>query len=96
MRIINNSTQYLQVDYSKQHQKQMKILHISDLHITRDYEINSSGSCGFPLCCKKGLASQVEDTFGRSKAGKWGNYQCDIPQWLIDDMLQHIREYHQV
>jgi len=27
-------------------------------------------------------------------AGFWGNYYCDTPLWMFEDMLLHIKEKH--
>lgn len=86
----------MQVDYSDPTKQPLRIIQISDFHITPDYEINTSSTCGFPLCCKQGLASNLHEVLGKKKSGKWGDYNCDIPLWLFDNMLQHINEYHKV
>lgn len=33
---------------------------------------------------------------GKPKAGKYGDYQCDIPAITFESMLQHISSTHQV
>lgn len=76
--------------------KPLKVLHLTDIHITPDYEVNSTSTCGFPLCCKKGLASHLHEAIDNKRAGKWGDYHCDIPLWLFGNVIQHIQQFHKV
>lgn len=91
-----NYCAFSQIEYENAVLKPMKILHLTDIHITPDYEVNSVSNCGFPLCCKSGLASDLHESVQRDRAGKWGDYNCDIPFWLFGNMMQYIREVHPV
>jgi len=62
---------------------------ISDIHIDYDYMEGASNDCGRPLCCRSDSGMAKEDS---KKAGKWGDYNCDIPSRTLDSMLNHIRE----
>ncbi|CAG9841107.1 unnamed protein product [Diabrotica balteata] len=70
--------------------KPLKILHLTDPHISLDYEPNGVVKCGFPVCCKKGLGNKIKG----QNAGYWGEYDCDAPPWLYGNTLQHIRSAH--
>ncbi|CAH1111058.1 unnamed protein product [Psylliodes chrysocephalus] len=67
-------------------EKPMTILHLTDFHITPDYEVGGVSNCGYPVCCKKGLGNSLKG----EKASKWGDYNCDIPPWLLGATLQHL------
>uniref|UniRef100_A0A6P7FLT4 Sphingomyelin phosphodiesterase 1-like n=1 Tax=Diabrotica virgifera virgifera TaxID=50390 RepID=A0A6P7FLT4_DIAVI len=70
--------------------KPLKILHLTDPHISLDYEYKGVVNCGFPVCCKKGLGNKIKG----QNAGYWGEYDCDIPPWLYGNTLQHIKHTH--
>ncbi|KAJ8971577.1 hypothetical protein NQ314_000634 [Rhamnusium bicolor] len=70
--------------------KPLKILHLTDFHITPDYEVGGVENCGYPLCCKKGLGNPLFS----SKAGIWGDYNCDIPLWLFGNTMFHLNRTH--
>ncbi|KAJ8919135.1 hypothetical protein NQ315_012120, partial [Exocentrus adspersus] len=77
-----------QVQY--QNRKPIKILHLSDVHITPDYQIGGVTKCGYPLCCKENLGNPI---FG-ANAGAWGDYNCDSPPWLFGQVMSYINEVH--
>ncbi|XP_018573184.1 sphingomyelin phosphodiesterase 1-like [Anoplophora glabripennis] len=70
--------------------KQLKILHLTDFHITPDYEVGGVENCGYPLCCKRDVGNPV---FG-ANAGLWGDYNCDVPPWLFGRTMLHINQTH--
>ncbi|CAH1175864.1 unnamed protein product [Phaedon cochleariae] len=74
----------------RQNAKRLKILHLSDFHITPDYEIGGISNCGYPTCCKKGLGNPI----GSKPAGVWGDYECDVPPWMFGTTLDHIKYAH--
>lgn len=51
--------------------------HISDIHLDSKYVQGSASVCSDPPCCRG--ASAVSDA-----AGKWGDYNCDLPQATLD------------
>ncbi|CAG9854387.1 unnamed protein product [Phyllotreta striolata] len=64
----------------------LTVLHLTDFHITPDYEVGGVSNCGYPVCCKKGFGSPLKG----ERASKWGDYNCDIPPWLLGATLQHL------
>ncbi|KAH1028917.1 hypothetical protein HUJ05_002236 [Dendroctonus ponderosae] len=77
---------------SPERQSPLKILHLSDFHISHDYEVNGVSNCGYPVCCKANLGNP---TRGRD-AGSWGDYNCDTPPWLFENTLNFIKNTHKV
>lgn len=67
----------------------LKFALLSDIHIDYDYSPGMSNTCGRPLCCRSdsGIGTNATDT-----AGKWGDYQCDIPVRTLDSMLGFIKD----
>jgi len=59
-------------------------LHISDMHPDPLYKIGSNQDCVLPLCCR--------EYDGKGSAGKWGDYNCDIPIWTFMEMFDQIQE----
>ncbi|KZT08514.1 sphingomyelin phosphodiesterase [Laetiporus sulphureus 93-53] len=62
-----------------------RVMHFSDMHIDRQYEVNSESKCTKPLCCR---------TFGpeppshiKLPALPFGMRTCDAPGVLADTML---------
>jgi len=68
-----------------------KVLQISDTHVDPIYMEGANTKCGEPLCCRKtdGLAPK-----GVTPAGKFGYYNCDTPVVTLDNLFQHIKDYH--
>ena len=90
------SNDYLNQLYSNYHSKPQvgddNLIHIamiSDIHIDYDYTEGASNDCGRPLCCRSDSGKAKEAI---KRAGKWGDYQCDIPSWTLDSMLGYIKE----
>ncbi|RMX37741.1 hypothetical protein pdam_00006577 [Pocillopora damicornis] len=69
-----------------------RVLHFSDVHLDHLYQEGSDPDCGEPLCCRK---NDKPPAPGKPKAGKYGDYQCDIPAITFESMLQHISSTHQ-
>ncbi|XP_014209092.1 sphingomyelin phosphodiesterase-like [Copidosoma floridanum] len=69
----------------------LKVLQISDTHYDPHYLIGGNTDCGEPLCCR---ASNGPPASSATAAGKWGNYKCDSPKWLIQNTFQHIIDTH--
>ncbi|CAH1126971.1 unnamed protein product [Ceutorhynchus assimilis] len=68
----------------------LKILHLTDIHISHDYEVGGVSNCGYPVCCKRGLGNPLRG----KNAGSWGDYNCDIPPWLYANTLNYISNTH--
>ncbi|KAF2899912.1 hypothetical protein ILUMI_06276 [Ignelater luminosus] len=72
----------------------LKVLHISDTHLDPEYAEGSIANCEEPLCCRT-YSSPPKDNDTVVPAGKWGVYdKCDVPEILIENMLQNIVEKH--
>lgn len=77
----------------------IRILQISDLHIDFEYQPNSIGACGQPLCCRNTskLANQSEKLTPEMLAGYWGDYRnCDVPIWLVENLFDFISNNEKV
>ncbi|KAF9167264.1 hypothetical protein DFQ26_005223 [Actinomortierella ambigua] len=61
------------------------VLHLSDWHVDPQYEPGSEGDCGLPLCCRK-YSFQPGGAIKRP-ASTWGDYGCDAPIKLGQDLL---------
>nr|CAI5864111.1 unnamed protein product [Callosobruchus analis] len=71
--------------------KPLKIIHLTDFHISPDYEVGGVAACGYPVCCKKGVGNKAKG----KEAGAWGDYRrCDAPPWLQVDVMMHINKTH--
>lgn len=62
---------------------------MSDLHIDYDYTEGMSSDCNKPLCCRSD--SGAPDSPDKA-AGKWGNYQCDLNEIALKNMLEFIKD----
>ncbi|RIA98368.1 Metallo-dependent phosphatase-like protein [Glomus cerebriforme] len=72
---------------SFQDDERMWVVHLSDWHFDSEYSEGYEVNCGEPVCCRPPNAFGDEAT---SPAGKWGDYNCDIPRRLIESMLEFI------
>ncbi|KAF9952773.1 hypothetical protein BGZ72_005926 [Mortierella alpina] len=66
---------------------QVDIVHLSDWHVDMEYTVGSEGACNRPLCCRKYADSPLTPT---RAASSWGDYNCDSPVKLGQDMLKYI------
>jgi len=62
---------------------------ISDIHISYDYVIGANNDCGNPLCCRSDSGMGKD---AATRAGKWGDYKCDIPARTLESMLGYIKD----
>ncbi|KAG0042518.1 hypothetical protein BGZ83_000362 [Gryganskiella cystojenkinii] len=63
------------------------VLHLSDWHVDTEYVAGSEGDCNRPLCCRKYADSPLTP---KRKASTWGDFKCDSPIKLGQDLLQHV------
>lgn len=65
----------------------IKLALISDLHMDWDYTPGMNSVCQMPVCCRSssGLPATPDNA-----AGKWGDYNCDIPPRTLQSLLDHI------
>ncbi|KAG0242308.1 hypothetical protein BGW41_004522 [Actinomortierella wolfii] len=61
------------------------VLHLSDWHVDPQYEPGTEGDCGLPLCCRK--YSFMPGGAIKRPASTWGDYGCDAPVKLGQDLL---------
>jgi sphingomyelin phosphodiesterase len=64
----------------------IKVLHITDVHVDMNYTIGLSNDCGEPICCRP------PNPVGKPghTAQKWGDYNCDSPPIIYENMLDFI------
>ncbi|KXN73628.1 sphingomyelin phosphodiesterase [Conidiobolus coronatus NRRL 28638] len=71
--------------------KELKILHLSDLHYDSNYAEGSEANCRRTICCQNDSTMDEDDSYIIKKpASKWGEYKCDTPLATLESMLQHI------
>ncbi|BGP58182.1 hypothetical protein JCM8202v2_005843 [Rhodotorula sphaerocarpa] len=63
------------------------VVHISDVHIDRQYQVNSSTECDKPMCCRNYGPESVGPQVGY-KAGP-----CDAPEALVESMFDAINQF---
>lgn len=65
----------------------LQIIHISDLHIDREYTIGADAQCARNLCCRP---NQPTDLPNKTviPAGPYGHHNCDSPESLYISMLR--------
>ncbi|KAF9926168.1 hypothetical protein BGZ65_007390, partial [Modicella reniformis] len=63
------------------------VLHLSDWHVDELYAPGSEAVCGKPTCCRKFTDSP---TTPQRAASSWGDYGCDTPVKLTQDLLKYI------
>uniref|UniRef100_A0A6B2L3Q1 Uncharacterized protein n=1 Tax=Arcella intermedia TaxID=1963864 RepID=A0A6B2L3Q1_9EUKA len=59
------------------------IFHVSDIHYDHFYTTGTNTDCGMPVCC--------HPTYGNGPAGTFGDYNCDTPKILVQDMLNQMK-----
>ncbi|GMT05039.1 hypothetical protein PENTCL1PPCAC_27213 [Pristionchus entomophagus] len=86
--------------------KTQRVLHLSDIHIDRDYTIGAEADCKndngkdtYALCCRDYPPTMVEaaraNSAIKSPAGKWGSiYNCDLPYRTFEAAMRHISQTH--
>ncbi|KAA1108823.1 hypothetical protein PGT21_026556 [Puccinia graminis f. sp. tritici] len=70
----------------------LQVIHISDLHIDREYTIGADAKCARNLCCR---LNQPSDLFNKTQipAGPYGHHNCDSPESLYISMLRALRNH---
>ena len=66
----------------------VRSIQLSDPHIDFGYTEGSAAECNYPICCRDN-GENILDYKGRL-AGKWGDYNCDIPQRVLESMFEFI------
>ncbi|XP_050400269.1 sphingomyelin phosphodiesterase A [Patella vulgata] len=63
----------------------LRVLQISDIHVDKFYKPGSPSNCDIFLCCH-------EDVNGTEPAGYYGEYNCDLPWWTVDVLVDSIKQ----
>ncbi|KAM3721915.1 Sphingomyelin phosphodiesterase [Dirofilaria immitis] len=72
-------------------QDNLRVLHITDLHLDPEYAPGSEANCSSKLCCH--MQPELYGSAITQKSGYWGSLAvCDIPYWTIENMLQNIQK----
>uniref|UniRef100_A0A0N5BGI0 Sphingomyelin phosphodiesterase n=1 Tax=Strongyloides papillosus TaxID=174720 RepID=A0A0N5BGI0_STREA len=88
----------------KNPQSKLRVLHLTDIHIDRNYTVGSEANCGYDklintdaFCCRNYPGDTDESNVryirkgGSVKAGYWGApYKCDIPYRTFINAMEHI------
>ncbi|GAA6023339.1 hypothetical protein JCM10207_005752 [Rhodosporidiobolus poonsookiae] len=69
-----------------------QVVHLSDVHIDREYLVNSSTHCSKEICCRDYGAGTVGDDVVW-KAGKYGHSVCDAPPLLFTNVMEAIERF---
>lgn len=64
-------------------------IHFSDPHPDFYYQVGAPSKCGKPICCRDNGPDDELD-MDSPKAGKWGDYNCDIPTYTLQNMFEFI------
>ncbi|KAF9031644.1 sphingomyelin phosphodiesterase [Hymenopellis radicata] len=72
---------------ASQGRQTFKVVHISDVHIDRQYIVGTESECSKPICCRQ-YADSTSDV--RVPAGPFGSYQCDTPDSLLMSLFKQI------
>ncbi|KAJ7253566.1 sphingomyelin phosphodiesterase [Mycena rebaudengoi] len=65
----------------------LRVVHLSDVHIDREYTVGAEANCTKSICCRDFADSPPMPTV---PAGPNGNSHCDSPVSLADSMLEAI------
>lgn len=77
---------------SKTKPETLKVIHISDLHIDREYTIGADAHCARNLCCRLNQPTDIPNKT-LIPAGPYGNHNCDSPVSLYISMLRSLRDH---
>ena len=66
-----------------------RVLQLADIHVDLTYTPGTQVNCGLPCCCLAGTSMAGED---EEAAGYWGSYQCDVPLYTVEAMMDDIAQ----
>ncbi|KAJ3772053.1 sphingomyelin phosphodiesterase [Lentinula raphanica] len=69
-----------------------QVVHISDVHIDREYTVGSEANCTKNICCRN-FADEAGDPI-TDPAQPFGNSKCDSPVSLADSMLEAVNSFN--
>lgn len=67
----------------------VRSIQLSDPHIDFKYKEGAPTQCSFPICCRDN-GPEEKAASGSGTAGKWGDYDCDIPHSTLRSMFEFI------
>uniref|UniRef100_A0A0R3RMD3 Sphingomyelin phosphodiesterase n=1 Tax=Elaeophora elaphi TaxID=1147741 RepID=A0A0R3RMD3_9BILA len=77
--------------YPAMREKNLRVLHISDIHLDPKYAPGSEANCSSELCCHMQPGSNGSPV--TQPSGYWGTLAvCDIPYRTVENMLQSIQK----
>ncbi|KAF9078769.1 Metallo-dependent phosphatase-like protein [Rhodocollybia butyracea] len=68
------------------------VVHISDVHIDRNYTVGSEANCTKNICCRNYPDEAGEPIL--EAAQPFGNHQCDSPVDLADSLLEAVNSFN--
>lgn len=70
----------------------LQVVHISDMHVDRNYTTGASYNCTKNVCCR---AYDADDAVGVTEypAGPYGNVECDSPVSLEESLYSAIQQF---
>ena len=82
---------YDKIKNDKNKRATIRQIQMSDPHIDFKYEEGAATECNFPICCRdNGPAQKIKE--GARLAGKWGDFECDIPHKTLKNMFDYIAD----
>lgn len=86
---IDNLYQEISDDKAKGIEREtVTMYHLADLHIDLKYTPGAKrANCGDIMCCRGAVAKKESD-----RAGKWGDYNCDLPIWTLKQIHHSVKE----
>ena len=66
----------------------VKIVMFSDFQVDYDYLPGSSNTCTDSTCCREDSGTPKDAS---QKAGRWGDFKCDLPPATMQSMLNYIK-----
>ena len=67
--------------------RQLKVLHITDVHLDLQYRVGSSALCTQPPCCRGEALEAFQGAGSTDYGGPLGNPNCDSPMALLESAL---------
>lgn len=64
----------------------LKVVQLTDIHVERSYALDSSATCGLPVCCLK--------KWGTGNASEFGDYNCNIPPRTIELFVKKVKTFN--
>lgn len=77
---------------SNSNREPIQVVHISDLHIDREYKTGADAQCARNLCCRINQPTDLPNKT-RHPAGPYGHHNCDSPESLYISMLKALEVF---